>query len=72
MNLYRAHYANLKQNKSGFYWKPPPAARAVFTSSPLGKELNADALVNYYRRQQSLAQWRLDQEEEARNRAFGL
>jgi integrase len=60
MNFYGVHYANLEQNKSGFYWKPPPAARAVFTSSPLGKELNRDALAQYYRRQEALAQWRLE------------
>ncbi len=61
MNLHDAHYPNLEQNKSGFYWKPPPAARAVLTSSPLGKDLSADAMANYHRRQQALAQWRLEQ-----------
>lgn len=63
MKLYGVHYPNLEQNKSGFYWKPPPAARGVFTSSPLGKELNAVALAGYYRRQESLAKWRLQQKQ---------
>lgn len=55
MKLGGKHFPNLIRKPSGFYWNAPPAARPLFGSISLGKELDLEA---YYRAEASLARWR--------------
>jgi len=58
LNLPHIETRPLAGGRVGYYWVPPRQARSLFTTSPLGEEINAQALEKYANKEKALERWR--------------